>query len=112
MPVIIGAENEVPFPREGELRLPIMPTSVPSATTSGLTLPSAVGPIEEKVDRLESRLIEPTVNTPFASAGTDMYFHVLEPSLPAEQIISMPFFAAMEHDIEIGVVSPVRSLYV
>src|SRR5688572_30670106 len=112
IPAIIGPENDVPLLRP---TCPFGKTTAarkPWALTSGLILPSTVGPKELKLALKPSESTAPTASTESPSAGAPIKCQGSSPSLPAEFTTSIPVAAAKSAALVIIVVFPSRSAYV
>ena len=93
IPAVIGLEKDVPLL---VVMLPLAfdtTLATPFATTSGLTLPSVLGPIELKFAKLKLASIAPTVIILSASPGKVIYGHPLPPVFPALFTTIIPFRA-------------------
>src|SRR5690606_782241 len=90
-PVTSGAEKDVP---EEDPTCPLARTTLtpcPSAATSGLMRPSAVGPIELDPVFCRRLLTDPTATTPSTSAGAVMIRQLgILPSFPALVTTTIP----------------------
>ena len=105
-----GLDKDVPLAVLKEPVAEITAVPEPNATTSGFSRWSAVGPIELNELLLPSDVIEPTANTPSASAGVVTNFQkLLFPSLPALQTTTMPFSTALRAVILTTAFLPVKS---
>nr|QNO45091.1 hypothetical protein KNJBMNFM_00002 [Methanosarcinales archaeon ANME-2c ERB4] len=111
-PDTCGADIEVPLCKaypSPELASGAV-TSTPTAQTSGLILPSVVGPLEEKDAESRQSVIAPTVITFPADAGI-LIVPLSDPSFPAATQTTIPESTARSHAISIGdVPSPFTSL--
>src|SRR5690606_27997373 len=88
-----GLLKEVPLEKLGLSTCLQMVTPLPSATRSGLIRPSAVGPVELKLDFSSWLVTEPTAKIPAASAGAVIVSQLPLPSFPALLTTKMPFWA-------------------
>src|SRR5690606_17738483 len=101
--------KEVPLDEPGFTTCRQIVTPLPKAARSGLMRPSAVGPVELKLDLSSLLVTDPTASIPSASAGAVMVFQLPLPSFPALLTTNIPFWAASVAPCVIMAVFPSRS---